>query len=165
MHKVVHEMVVGECHEPNSEGSGSAWKAYINTRVAGLFLLVLLEYPNKTRYGTTLVGSWGRSPDESKDLDKNPLVHDMSLEIEILWGQVDNLHREYSRLVLAEKKWINYKQTLSTLSAKVEGLESLREKLKASEIQSLQKIENMKHDRADVVTKVVPDAAMKLYPK
>ncbi|GJY44465.1 hypothetical protein Tco_0432678 [Tanacetum coccineum] len=37
---------VGEGHEPNSEGSGSAWKAYMNARVAGLFLLVLLEYPN-----------------------------------------------------------------------------------------------------------------------
>nr|GFA63440.1 hypothetical protein [Tanacetum cinerariifolium] len=46
MHEVAHEMVVKECHEPNSEGSGSAWKAYINARVAGLFLLVLLEYPN-----------------------------------------------------------------------------------------------------------------------
>ncbi|GKA48565.1 hypothetical protein Tco_0741523 [Tanacetum coccineum] len=45
MHEVVHEMVVGECHEPNSEGSGSAWKAYMNAKVAGLFLLVLLEYP------------------------------------------------------------------------------------------------------------------------
>nr|GEX00235.1 hypothetical protein [Tanacetum cinerariifolium] len=45
MHEVVHEMVVGECHEPNSDGSGSAWKAYMNARVAGLFLLVLLEYP------------------------------------------------------------------------------------------------------------------------
>ncbi|GJX99283.1 RNA-directed DNA polymerase, eukaryota, reverse transcriptase zinc-binding domain protein [Tanacetum coccineum] len=46
MHEVVHEMVVGECDEPNSEGSGSAWKAYMNARVASLFLLVLLEYPN-----------------------------------------------------------------------------------------------------------------------
>ncbi|GJW23080.1 hypothetical protein Tco_0033702 [Tanacetum coccineum] len=46
MHEVVHEMVTGECHEPNSEGSGSAWKAYINARVAGLFMLVMLEYPN-----------------------------------------------------------------------------------------------------------------------
>ncbi|GKA83912.1 hypothetical protein Tco_0805507 [Tanacetum coccineum] len=46
MHEVVHEMVVGECHEPNSKRSGSAWKAYMNERVAGLFLLVLLEYPN-----------------------------------------------------------------------------------------------------------------------
>nr|GEX76703.1 hypothetical protein [Tanacetum cinerariifolium]GEY18529.1 hypothetical protein [Tanacetum cinerariifolium] len=39
-------VAVGECHEPNSEGTGSAWKAYMNVRVAGLFLLVLLEYPN-----------------------------------------------------------------------------------------------------------------------
>nr|GEU57130.1 hypothetical protein [Tanacetum cinerariifolium] len=46
MHEVVQEMVVGECHEPNSKGSGSAWKEYVNARVAGLFLLVLLEYPN-----------------------------------------------------------------------------------------------------------------------
>ncbi|GKC71543.1 hypothetical protein Tco_1117426 [Tanacetum coccineum] len=46
MHEVVHEMVVGECHEPNSEGSGSAWKVYMNVRVAGLFLLALLGYPN-----------------------------------------------------------------------------------------------------------------------
>ncbi|GJX97896.1 hypothetical protein Tco_0353694 [Tanacetum coccineum] len=46
MHEVVHEMVVGECHEPNSEGSGSAWMTYMNARIAGLFLLVLLEYPN-----------------------------------------------------------------------------------------------------------------------
>nr|GFB00218.1 RNA-directed DNA polymerase, eukaryota [Tanacetum cinerariifolium] len=30
----------------SSRWSGSAWKAYMNARVAGLFLLVLLEYPN-----------------------------------------------------------------------------------------------------------------------
>nr|GEV39090.1 putative RNA-directed DNA polymerase, eukaryota, reverse transcriptase zinc-binding domain protein [Tanacetum cinerariifolium] len=35
-----------KCHEPNSEGSGSTWKAYMNAWVTGLFLLVLLEYPN-----------------------------------------------------------------------------------------------------------------------
>ncbi|GKB59381.1 hypothetical protein Tco_0915567 [Tanacetum coccineum] len=47
MHKVVHEMVVRECYEPNSKRSGVAWKAYMNARVASLFLLVLLEYPNE----------------------------------------------------------------------------------------------------------------------
>nr|GEX60049.1 retrotransposon protein, putative, unclassified [Tanacetum cinerariifolium] len=46
MHEVVHEMGVGECHELNSKELGSAWKAYMNPRVAGLFLLVLLEYLN-----------------------------------------------------------------------------------------------------------------------
>ncbi|GKB40481.1 hypothetical protein Tco_0885423 [Tanacetum coccineum] len=34
------------CHEPDSERSSSAWKAYMNARVAGLFMLVLLEYLN-----------------------------------------------------------------------------------------------------------------------
>ncbi|GKA93700.1 ribonuclease H-like domain-containing protein [Tanacetum coccineum] len=43
MHEVVHELVVGECHELNSKGSSSAWKAYMNARVPGLFMLVLLE--------------------------------------------------------------------------------------------------------------------------
>ncbi|GKG18543.1 hypothetical protein Tco_0372841 [Tanacetum coccineum] len=40
------EMVVGECHEPNFKVLGSAWMAYMDARIAGLFLLVLLEYPN-----------------------------------------------------------------------------------------------------------------------
>nr|GEV17490.1 hypothetical protein [Tanacetum cinerariifolium] len=46
MHEVVHELVVVECHEPNSEGSGFAWTAYMNARIVGLFLLVLLGNPN-----------------------------------------------------------------------------------------------------------------------
>ncbi|GKC70363.1 hypothetical protein Tco_1116246, partial [Tanacetum coccineum] len=48
-------------------------------------------------------------------LDKNPLVLDMCEEIETLRGQVDKLHGEYIRLVLEEKKWINYEQTLVIL--------------------------------------------------
>nr|GEV20998.1 hypothetical protein [Tanacetum cinerariifolium] len=71
MHEVVHKMVVGECHEPNSEGSGSAWKAYINTRVAGLFLLVLLEYPNGKGVDETseplLYARWMAGPYRCKD--------------------------------------------------------------------------------------------------
>ncbi|GKA48564.1 hypothetical protein Tco_0741522 [Tanacetum coccineum] len=79
MRAVVHEMVVGECHEPNSKGSSSAWKAYMNARVAGLFLLVLFEYPNgkgvdetsePLSYAGWMVGpyrvedaTWGRNDD------------------------------------------------------------------------------------------------------
>nr|GEX35034.1 hypothetical protein [Tanacetum cinerariifolium] len=43
------------------------------------------------------------------------------------------LHDEYSRLVLEEKKWVDYEQTLAILRSKVEGLESKRERLKKSE--------------------------------
>ncbi|GJZ06689.1 hypothetical protein Tco_0540482 [Tanacetum coccineum] len=74
-----------------------------------------------------------------QDLEKNPLVLDMRSEIEALQGQVNGLHREYNRLVLEEKKWVNYAHTLSILQAKVK-------------------------DRAILVTKVVPGVAMKLVP-
>ncbi|GJR65380.1 hypothetical protein Tco_0011445 [Tanacetum coccineum] len=73
-----------------------------------------------------------------QDLDKNPLVSDMRFEIEALQSQVNGLHNEYNRLVLEEKKWVNYEQTLSTLHARVKDL------------------------KAAIVTKVVPDAAVKL---
>ncbi|GKG27409.1 hypothetical protein Tco_0403112, partial [Tanacetum coccineum] len=60
-------------------------------------------------------------------LDKNPLVFDMHSEIETLQGQVHGLHNEYNRLVLKEKKWVNYEQNLSTFHARVKDLESERE--------------------------------------
>ncbi|GJT16767.1 hypothetical protein Tco_0875473 [Tanacetum coccineum] len=47
-----------------------------------------------------------------QDLDKNPFVSDTRAEIETLQGQVSGLHNEYSRLVLEQKKWVNYEQTL-----------------------------------------------------
>nr|GEV89601.1 hypothetical protein [Tanacetum cinerariifolium] len=53
--------------------------------------------------------------DALQDLDKNPLVLDMRAEIETLQGQVNKLHGEFSRIVLEEKKWINYDMTLATL--------------------------------------------------
>nr|GEW28384.1 hypothetical protein [Tanacetum cinerariifolium] len=60
------------------------------------------------------------------------------------------------------RKYANYEQTLSLLRVKVKGLESKRDRLKAFEIQMLQKIDRLRQDRAVVVSKVVPDAAMKL---
>ncbi|GJU54734.1 reverse transcriptase domain-containing protein [Tanacetum coccineum] len=97
-----------------------------------------------------------------QDLDKNHLVLDMRYEINTLQGQVDMLHGEYSRLVLEEKKWVNYEQTLSILRSNVEGLENERERLKSSETQLLQEIDRLRQDRAVVVSKVVPHVATKL---
>ncbi|GKE25503.1 reverse transcriptase domain-containing protein [Tanacetum coccineum] len=65
--------------------------------------------------------------DALRDLDKNPLVLDMRAEIETLQGQVNRLCNEYSRLVLEENKWVNYKQTMSVLRSKVKGLKSEKE--------------------------------------
>ncbi|GJY53437.1 hypothetical protein Tco_0445101 [Tanacetum coccineum] len=73
--------------------------------------------------------------DALQDLDKNPLLLDMRVEIETLRGKVDMLHGKYSRLVLEEKKWINYEQTLAILHSK---------------------------DKAAVMAKVVPHVATEL---
>ncbi|GKD12593.1 hypothetical protein Tco_1197000 [Tanacetum coccineum] len=97
-----------------------------------------------------------------QDLDKNPRVSNMCAEIKDLQGQVDGLHSEYNRLTLEDKKWIDYEQTLSSLRAKIEGIESEKERLKSSEIKLLQEINSLKQDRDAVVSKVIPDAAMKL---
>ncbi|GKB07084.1 hypothetical protein Tco_0835317 [Tanacetum coccineum] len=75
---------------------------------------------------------------------------------------VNGLHNEYGRLLLEKRKCANYEQTLSILHAKVEGFEFERERLKASEIQVLQEIDSLRQDMAAIVSKVVPDAAMKL---
>nr|GEW51558.1 putative nucleotidyltransferase, ribonuclease H [Tanacetum cinerariifolium] len=69
-----------------------------------------------------------------QDLDKNPLVFVMRAEIKALQEQVDGLY----------------------------SIESERERLKSFNIQLLQEIDSLKQDRADVVSRVIPDAAMKL---
>ncbi|GJV29966.1 reverse transcriptase domain-containing protein [Tanacetum coccineum] len=97
-----------------------------------------------------------------QDLDKNPLIFDMRAEIETLQSRVNSLHNEYSRLILEEKKWINYEQTLSTLRSKVEGLEYKGKGLKASEIELLQEVDSLSQDIAAVVARVISDATMKL---
>ncbi|GJV22632.1 hypothetical protein Tco_1375327 [Tanacetum coccineum] len=97
-----------------------------------------------------------------QDLDKNPLVSDMRAEIKTLQSQVNDLYSKYSRLILKEKKWINYEQTLSTLRTKVEGLESKGKRLRASKIQVLQEVDSLRQDRAAVVARVIPNAAIKL---
>nr|GEY41750.1 hypothetical protein [Tanacetum cinerariifolium] len=78
------------------------------------------------------------------DLDKNPLVSDMRAEIKALQGQVDGLHGEYSRLILEERKWVNYEQTLSSLQAKIKDIESEREKLNSSKTQLLRERDSLK---------------------
>nr|GEY43323.1 RNA-directed DNA polymerase, eukaryota [Tanacetum cinerariifolium] len=55
------------CHEPNSEGSGSAWKEYVNARVAGLFLLYLTRVENSIWHHTGRELGWMAGPYRCKD--------------------------------------------------------------------------------------------------
>nr|GEV85351.1 ribonuclease H-like domain-containing protein [Tanacetum cinerariifolium] len=44
---VVHELVVGECHEPNFEGSDSTWKAYIEYEGSWFIHVGLVGVPQR----------------------------------------------------------------------------------------------------------------------
>nr|GEU74212.1 hypothetical protein [Tanacetum cinerariifolium] len=98
-------------------------------------------------------------PSDPLDVDSDPDNHgkfitphvscfEASVTYDVIWerekekdkARVNKLHGEYSRLVLEEKKWINYDQNLATLYSKVEGLENKRERLRKSETQLFDKI-------------------------
>nr|GEX65969.1 hypothetical protein [Tanacetum cinerariifolium] len=64
---------------------------------------------------------------------------------------VNGLHSEYSRLILEEKKWINYEQALFTLRAKVKGLRSKGKRLKAFEIWLLQEVDSLRLVKASII--------------
>ncbi|GJY90536.1 hypothetical protein Tco_0505732 [Tanacetum coccineum] len=63
--------------------------------------------------------------------------------------------KQHLREISIEDKWMVF-------IAKIKDIESEREMLKSSKIQLLQEIDSLKQDRAAVVSKVIPDAAMKL---
>ncbi|GKB24501.1 hypothetical protein Tco_0863902 [Tanacetum coccineum] len=96
------------------------------------------------------------------DVDSDPDIHSKFEPVYGVFGQVNGLHNEYGMLLLKERKLANYEQTLSILYAKVKGLESERERLKAFEIQVLQEIDSLRQDKAAIVSKVVPNTTMKL---
>ncbi|GJR93596.1 hypothetical protein Tco_0265770 [Tanacetum coccineum] len=65
-------------------------------------------------------------------------------------------------MMLESQKWAGYQVTLSTLESKVNSLEADKARLEAIESSLHGEVEELKQDRRDVVSKVVPYAAMKL---
>ncbi|GKG59512.1 hypothetical protein Tco_0605163, partial [Tanacetum coccineum] len=66
------------------------------------------------------------------------------------------------RLILKSQKWSGYQVILSALESKVASLEAEKANLKATEASLCQEIEEVKHDRREVVSKVVPYACMEI---
>ncbi|GJV89167.1 hypothetical protein Tco_1533105 [Tanacetum coccineum] len=67
-----------------------------------------------------------------------------------------------ARLMLESQKWSGYQMSLSDLESKVASLESEKANLEATKALLRQEIEEVKHDRRYVVSKVVPYACMEL---
>nr|GEX58571.1 hypothetical protein [Tanacetum cinerariifolium] len=65
-------------------------------------------------------------------------------------------------MMLESQKWASYQVTLSTLESNVNSLEADKARLEVVEASLRREVEELKQDKRDVVSKVVPYAAMEL---
>ncbi|GJV78509.1 hypothetical protein Tco_1514379, partial [Tanacetum coccineum] len=95
-----------------------------------------------------------------KDFDKNPAVVILRQKIVSLLAGVKKHKGSLDMMLLESQKWAGYKENLATLESKVSALEIEKCRLEEVEAQLRQEIENVKRDRAEVVSKVVLYIAM-----
>nr|GEV09099.1 retrovirus-related Pol polyprotein from transposon TNT 1-94 [Tanacetum cinerariifolium] len=96
------------------------------------------------------------------DFDKNPdvllLREKMSLLAEVAKEHKGNL----DRVMLESQKWSGYQVSLSALESNVTSLEAEKANIEATKASLRQEIKEVKHDRRELVSKVVPYVCMKL---
>nr|GEX09106.1 hypothetical protein [Tanacetum cinerariifolium] len=97
------------------------------------------------------------------DFDKNPTVLLLREKMSSLAAKTKEHKGNLDRLMLENQKWSGYQVSLLALESKVASLEAEKANLEATEALLPQEIEEVKHDRKEVVSKVVPYACMKLH--
>ncbi|GJS77954.1 hypothetical protein Tco_0727835 [Tanacetum coccineum] len=96
------------------------------------------------------------------EFDQNPAVLVLQEKISSLTADVKEHKGNLDRMMLESQKWAGYQVTLLTLELKVNYLEAKKARLEAVEASLHREVEELKQDRRDVVSKVVPYAAMEL---
>ncbi|GJV47583.1 hypothetical protein Tco_1437795 [Tanacetum coccineum] len=96
------------------------------------------------------------------EFEKNPTVVALREKISTLSTKVKEHKVSLYRMMLESKNWAGYQQSLSTLKSKVTSLEAEKARLKAVEVSIRKEVEELKHDRREVVSKVVPYTVMDL---
>ncbi|GJT54851.1 hypothetical protein Tco_0989905 [Tanacetum coccineum] len=96
------------------------------------------------------------------EFEKNPNVVALRKKISTLSTKVKEYKVSLDRMMLESQKWAWYQQSLSTLELKVTSLEAEKARLKAVEVSLQKKVEELKQDKREVVSKVVPYVAMDL---
>ncbi|GJS79648.1 hypothetical protein Tco_0729529 [Tanacetum coccineum] len=92
------------------------------------------------------------------------VIEKMSGEADVIKARERSREEECNldRMMLESQKWAGYQVTLSTLESKADSLEAEKAKLEAVEASLRREVEELKQDRRDVVSKVIPYAAMEL---
>ncbi|GJS48885.1 putative reverse transcriptase domain-containing protein [Tanacetum coccineum] len=96
------------------------------------------------------------------NFDKNPAVLLLGEKMSSLAAEAKEHKGNLDRLMLESQKWSGYQVILSALESKVASFKAEKANLKAIEALVRQEIEEVKHDRKEVVSKVVPYACMEI---
>ncbi|GJT45874.1 hypothetical protein Tco_0954589 [Tanacetum coccineum] len=96
------------------------------------------------------------------DFDNNSAVNFLYQKIKSLSDEIKEHKASLERMLLESKKWTSYHVSLLDLESKVASLEAEKAMLEAIEVLLRQEVENVKRDRAEAVSKVVPYVAMKI---
>ncbi|GKB97542.1 hypothetical protein Tco_0983679 [Tanacetum coccineum] len=94
--------------------------------------------------------------------EMNPVVVALREKIYALSTEVKEHKLNLDRMILESQKWVGYHQSLSTLESKVTSLEAEKARLEVVEVSLRKEVEGLKQDRREVVSKVVPYAAIEL---
>nr|GEX71065.1 hypothetical protein [Tanacetum cinerariifolium] len=94
--------------------------------------------------------------------DENPTVLLLQEKMSSLVAEAKEHKGNLDKLMLENQKWSGYQVSLSALESKVTPLEAKNANLEATEASLCQEIEEVKHDKREVVFKVVPDACIEL---
>nr|GEY83153.1 hypothetical protein [Tanacetum cinerariifolium] len=102
-----------------------------------------------------------RAPDMA-EFDKNPAVLALREKISSMNADVKEHKGNLDRMMLESQKWAGYQVTLLKLESKVNSLEADKARLEAVEASLRKEVEELKQDMRDVVSNVIPYAAMEL---
>ncbi|GKE02350.1 hypothetical protein Tco_1390333, partial [Tanacetum coccineum] len=96
------------------------------------------------------------------EFEKNPAVVALREKIFVLSAKVKEHKLNLDRMILESQKWAGYQQNLSTFESKVTSLKAEKARLEAIEVSLRKEVVELKQDRREVVSKVVPYAMMEL---
>ncbi|GJW80433.1 hypothetical protein Tco_0144408 [Tanacetum coccineum] len=97
------------------------------------------------------------------DVNKARERSNLRQKISSLTADVKEHKGNLERMMLESQKWGGYQVTLSTLESKVDSLEAGKAKLEVVEASLRREVEELKQDRRDVVSKVIPYVAIECY--
>ncbi|GJS26004.1 hypothetical protein Tco_0486624 [Tanacetum coccineum] len=96
------------------------------------------------------------------DFEKNPTVVALREKISTLSSEAKEHKPNLDRMMLESQKWAGYQANLSSLESQVVSLEAEKAWLEAVEVYLRKEVDDVRWDRMEVISKVVPYAAMEL---